>query len=106
MTRREEMHLKDKQRKENEKQDFLQNIGVLHDNTDGITIPSVEIMVESEQCYISYYISKYPNCFSYHISMYKKDYPFPVYYSKDFRENEIPAKYSKQFKELETYFNK
>jgi hypothetical protein len=104
MTRFEEIRAKDKERKEKEIKDFLSNVNVLHNNIDSVVMPSVEIMKESDKCYISYYVCKYPNCLVYSISMCKKEHPFSTYYSKKFYKNEIPVKYAEQFKKLEAYF--
>lgn len=105
MNRIEEMREKDRIRKAKEIEDFKNNINVLRNNIDNVVIPSMEIMKETEKCYINYYIAKHPNCLSYHISMYKKDYPFSIYYTKEFYKNDIPVKYKKEFEELEKFFN-
>lgn len=96
--------LKARLRREEEIKKFLENINKLMDNTDNIVTPSVQITKEEDNCYITYYIGKYPNCLKYSVMMQQKDYPFSVYYSKDFLKNDIPTKHKEVFDELEKYF--
>lgn len=104
MNKREEMREKSKQRKLKEIEDFLNDIDVLHKNTDSIVIPSVGIKREIKECFIGYYIAKYPNCLVYGITRYKKDHPFDITYHKDFYKYNIPTKYQAEFEELEKHF--
>lgn len=91
-------------KKQQEIEDFLNSVNVLHNNIDSVVIPSVGIIKETEKCYLDYYIAKYPNCLVYKLLMKRKDHPFDIYYSKEFYKRDIPAKYSKVFEELEQYF--
>lgn len=108
MSRREEFREKEKLRKEQEIKSFMDKVDKLYNNVDGITIPSIGIMKESEDCYINYHITKHPNSYTYSLQFYKKEYPFSMYYSKDYSSvlnEKVPEKYIDQFKELEQYFN-
>ena len=91
-------------KKINEIEAFMNDINILHNNTDSVIIPSISITVESEKSYLDYHISKHPNILVYDITFFKKDYPFTIYYSKSFYKNNIPKKHLKQFEELEEYF--
>ena len=93
---------KAKIRKQQETEEFLSNVNVL---TKNFSIPMVGIIKETEKCYLDYYIIKYPNCFKYKLAMKKKEYPFITYYSKEFYEDNIPAKYKEVFEELEQHFH-
>jgi len=93
---------KAKIRKQQETEEFLNSVNVLRKNP---SIPSVGIIKEIDKCYIDYYIVKYPNCKKFKIAMKRKEHPFDIYYSKEYYEDNIPAKYKEVFKELEQYFN-
>lgn len=105
MTRREEMRIRSKEKKEKEIAEFMADIDFLHDGSNGITIPTVSVKREYAENYIGYSVSKYPNMFKYTLVFYKKDYPFNIYYSKEYYKKDIPKKYINQFEELEVYFN-
>lgn len=104
MNRREAMREKDKIKKQQVIEEFLNSVNKLYDNTNSPANPSVGIMKEQEKCFIKYHIIKHPMCLTYSISMYKKDYPFDLYYSKEYYKNEIPSKYINELEELEKYF--
>ena len=88
-------------KKQQETEEFLNNVNVIHKFPD---IPSIGVIKETEKCYLDYYIVKYPNCLKYKIAMKKKEYPFDIYYSKEFYKENIPAKYKDVFEELEQDF--
>lgn len=104
MDKREERREKDRIRKQQEIEEFLNDVNILHNNIDSPVMPSISIKKEHDDNYINYHITKYPNCLIYSITMYKKDYPFNIYYSKEFHENNMPTKYIKHFEELKLYF--
>lgn len=104
MGKLEEMRQKNKIRKQKEIDNFLGDIGVLHNNTDNIVLPSVSVKKETREKYINYYIAKYPNRFVYSVSFYKKEYPFDIYYTKEFCKKNIPEKYKETFGEIEKCF--
>jgi hypothetical protein len=104
MTRREELHQKWEMRKQEEITAFLNDVNVLHNNINAVTLPSMSIMKECDTYYINYHITKYPNILSYSITRYKKDYPFSIYHTKEFYKYNMPEQYKPIFKELEKYF--
>ena len=101
---REEFRLRDKKAKEEIIENFTKNINVLHDNTDGVTIPSISILKDESDKFVDYYVAKYPTCLEYGVVFYKKDYPYSIYYSKKYYKHEVPKKYATQFTELAKYF--
>lgn len=105
MSKREGMREKSKLRKEKEIEEFLNDVDVLHNNLDSVTIPSIGIKREIKECFIGYYITKYPNMNVYQITRYKKDHPFNITYHKEYYKNDIPEKYREEFSNLEKYFN-
>lgn len=105
MNKFEEMRIKDKLRKQKEIDDFINDINILHNNIDSVVMPSIGIKKEQENNYIGYHVVKYPNCLTYDVTLYKKEYPFNIYYSKQYYKNDIPKKYKEVFEELEKYFN-
>jgi len=88
-------------KRQQETEEFLNSVNVIHKN---MSIPSIGVIKEIEKCYLDYYIVKYPNCLKYKIAMKKKEYPFDIYYSKEFYKENIPAKYKDVFEELEQDF--
>jgi hypothetical protein len=104
MNRLEEFKQRQKNKKEETIKEFLNNINKLHDNSENIVVPSIGIMKENKDKFIDFHVTRYPNCFKYSITFYKKDYPFDLYYSKDFFKDELPKKYIKIFTELENKF--
>lgn len=96
--------IKMRERKESETKAFLGRVNTIINKTDDIVHPSVGRLREAKNNYIDFYICSYPNCFQCEITMYKKDYPFDIYYSKKYFKREVPKKYLKEFEELETYF--
>lgn len=102
--RKTEMMEMSRIRKEKEIQDFLGRVNKMHDNSDSVILPSVQILTEEGKCYIEYYLVKYPNLYQLSITRHKKEHPFDIYYSQKFYDYEIPTKYQKQFNELLTEF--
>ena len=93
-------------RKEQEIQDFLSKVDKVINNLDSIVYPSIQVIKETEKCYINYYVSKYPNCLVYSMTRRKKEYPFEIYYSKEFYStDDIGEEHKKVFAELENHFN-
>ena len=102
--RRKEIREEIRLRMQKEEEDFINDINILHNNIDSM-MPSITIKKECENNYTSYHIVKNPSCLVYHIILYKKEYPFNIYYSKEFYKNDIPKKHKEVFGELEKYFN-
>ncbi|MDD4706515.1 MAG: hypothetical protein PHS24_04840, partial [Bacilli bacterium] len=102
--RRKEIREEIRLRMQKEKEDFINDINILHNNIDSM-MPSIGIKKEYENNYTSYNITEYPKCLTYDITLYKKVYPFNIYYSKRYFKNDIPKKHKEVFKELEKYFN-
>ena len=104
MNRREAIIQKDKLRKQEEIEKFLNDVNVLHNGLDNIVYPSMSITIESENCYINYHVVKIGDFKTYSLTQYRKEHPFDIYYSKKYNENEIPEKHMIKFNELSKYF--
>lgn len=105
MNRRDERIEKDRIAKKEAINSFLENVDKLHNNVDSIAYPFVSMMCEEENNYINYYVAKHPNCLVYHVSMYKKDYPFNLYRESEYYKENIPQRHVNRFLELEKYFD-
>jgi len=76
-------------KRQTETEEFLSSVNVVYNYPDsGI----VGIIKETEKCYLDCYISR-------------KEYPFDIYYSKEYYKEGIPKKYKEVFEELEQNYN-